>query len=123
VNSTSRKRRWLSGDGQNGESSQQQQSSSTSNVPAIFQSALAELKTMEKRRDSANREIGIKLTKILRTFGSPKLSNETVRICQQIFLDEDSKTSFGQIGGNLFEKANERIAEQMLNWIEPSLNR
>jgi hypothetical protein len=112
-------------DHQNGESSQQQQYSfSSSNVPAIFQSALAELKTMEKRRDSRNQEIGIKLTKHLRTFGSPKLSHETVRICQQILSDEDSTTtSFGQIGGNLFEKANERIAQQMLNWIEPSLNR
>lgn len=91
--------------------------------PSIFQIANCAIQKCLQIKDAENHRIGISLTKMLQRYGSPILSRELVKFVLQITDESKGLISNKSTTKSLFDLANERIAENLSEWLETSLKR
>jgi hypothetical protein len=89
-------------------------------VPDILSRAIAEFEALGAERDSMNRRLGLWLTEKARSSGPPLLPSEVVASTKLPQLDCSTRTT---TTNSLLDAVNERIAQNMLDWIEASLGR
>uniref|UniRef100_A0A1I8AZT5 Helicase ATP-binding domain-containing protein n=1 Tax=Meloidogyne hapla TaxID=6305 RepID=A0A1I8AZT5_MELHA len=99
-------------------------------LPNFLKSPSCRLDALIQKKDYENKRIGIWLSTSLKQFSKPLLSTELMNFCRIIpnnsQLEEPLTTKRMEIrrstGQSLIDAINERIGQNVLDWIENSLN-
>jgi len=99
-------------------------------LPNFLKSPSFRLNTLIQKKENENKRIGVWLSTSLKQFSKPLISTELMNFCRIIpnnfQLEEPLTTKLPKTkrfnGQNIIDEINERIGQNVLEWIENSLN-
>nr|CAD2187793.1 unnamed protein product [Meloidogyne enterolobii] len=99
-------------------------------LPNFLKSPSFRLNTLIQKKENENKRIGVWLSTSLKQFSKPLISTELMNFCRIIpnnfQLEEPLTTKLPKIkrfnGQSIIDEINERIGQNLLEWIENSLN-